>query len=198
MEQIVELPKPDLIGIVPLEKAIAERRSRRDFLPDKVSVQELGQLCWAAQGQHPGGGFRTVPSAGATYPLELFVVAEDGFHHYLPARHALEKLKGDDLRKELSSAAWGQGFVDEAPLTLVIAAEFERTARRYGERGVRYVYMEAGHVAQNVHLQAQALGLGSVAVGAFDDVSVAKVLSLPGNLEPVYMIVVGHCRRFRT
>jgi SagB-type dehydrogenase family enzyme len=195
MGQIIELPKPDIKGAVTLEKAIVARRSRRDFLPDAVTLQELGQLCWAAQGQDRGGTFRTVPSAGATYPLELFVVTEDGFHHYLPAGHALERMTDEDLRSALSSAAWGQGFVEEAPLTLVFAAEFERTTGRYGERGLRYVYMEAGHAAQNVHLQAEAIGLGSVAVGAFDDALVARVLSLPGHLEPIYMVVVGHPRK---
>jgi len=91
-------------------------------------------------------------------------------------------------------AAWGQQFIEAAPLNLVFAAQFSRTTGRYGRRGVRYVYMEAGHAAQNVHLQAEALGLGSVAVGAFDDTSVSKVLSLPGYLEPLYMVTIGYYR----
>ncbi|GAH56822.1 unnamed protein product, partial [marine sediment metagenome] len=127
-------------------------------------------------------------------PLELFVVTGDGFSRYLPAKHSLEKLTEQDLRSALASAALGQEFVEAAPLTLVFAAQFSRTTNRYGQRGVRYVYMEAGHAAQNVHLQAESLGLGSVAVGAFDDGSVSKVLSLPDYLEPIYMVVVGYCR----
>ena len=123
------------------------------------------------------------------------MVIDDGLFHYLPAKHALEKLTEQDLRAALASAAWGQEFIKAAPLTLVFAAQFSRTTNHYGRRGVRYVYMEAGHAAQNVHLQAEALGLGSVAVGAFDDSSVSKVLSLPNDLEPIYMVVVGYYRR---
>jgi SagB-type dehydrogenase family enzyme len=114
--------------------------------------------------------------------------------HYLPAEHSLKKLTGQDLRAKLSTAAWGQEFIEAAPLMLVFAAEFSRTTNHYGKRGIRYVYMEAGHAAQNVHLQAESLGLGSVAVGAFDDNSISKVLSLPKNLEPIYMVTVGYCR----
>ncbi|UCE99873.1 MAG: SagB/ThcOx family dehydrogenase, partial [Planctomycetota bacterium] len=167
---------------------------RRQFSPQSLTLEQIGQLVWSAQGQDAGSRFRTVPSAGATYPLELFVVTGDGFFQYLPAKHALEKLTDEDLRAPLASAAWGQEFVEAAPLTLVFTAKFSKTTNRYGQRGVRYVYMEAGHAAQNVHLQAEALGLGSVAVGAFDDASVSNVLSLPDHLEPIYMVVVGYCR----
>jgi SagB-type dehydrogenase family enzyme len=178
-----------------LERAIAVRRSRRRFLPEPLTPEQIGQLAWVAQGQDRGSSYRTVPSAGATYPLELFVVSADGLFQYMPGKHALEKLTNEDVRGALAGAAWGQGFIEEAPVTLVLAAQFSRTTKRYGERGVRYVYMEAGHAAQNVHLQAEALGLGSVAVGAFDDASVSKVLSLPKHLEPIYMVVAGRCRR---
>lgn len=178
-----------------LEQSIAARRSRRVFLPKPLSLEQIGQLAWAAQGQDAYSGYRTAPSAGATYPLELFVVTGDGLFQYLPAKHSLEKLTGQDLRSALASAAWGQEFIETAPLTLVFATQFSRTTKRYGQRGVRYVYMESGHAAQNVHLQAEALGLGSVAVGAFDDTSVTKVLSLPDYLEPIYLVVVGYYRR---
>ena len=194
MAEIITLPKPNKSGSMPLEQAIAVRRSRRHFLPKSLSLEQIGQLTWAAQGQETGGRYRTTPSAGATYPLELFVITDEGMFRYLPAKHSLEKLTDQDLRAPLASAAWGQEFIQAAPLTLVFAAEFTRTTGRYGKRGIRYVYMEAGHAAQNVHLQAEALGLGSVAVGAFDDHSVSKVLSLPRNLEPLYMVVVGYCR----
>jgi SagB-type dehydrogenase family enzyme len=202
MSETITLPKPNQAclersrkgGSMSLEKAIVVRRSRRNFLPQSLTLEQISQLCWAAQGQKAGGRLRTTPSAGATYPLELFVVTGDGLFHYLPAEHTLEKLTGRDLRAELSTAAWGQEFIEAAPLTLVFAAEFSRTTNHYGKRGIRYVYMEAGHAAQNVHLQAEALGLGSVAVGAFDDTSISKVLSLPKNLEPIYMVTVGYCR----
>ena len=194
MGKIITLPEPNKDGSMLLEQAIAARRSRRDFLPQSLTLEQISRLTWVAQGQDAHSNYRTAPSAGATYPLELFVVTGDGFFRYLPAKHSLEKLIEQDLRAELTSAAWGQGFIEAAPLTLAFAAQFSRTTKRYGQRGIRYVYAEAGHAAQNVHLQAEALGLGSVAVGAFDDASVSKVLSLPDYLEPIYMVVVGYCR----
>ncbi len=194
MAELIKLAEPNQSGSMSLEQAMAVRRSRRHFLPKSLTLEQIGQLAWAAQGQDAGSRYRTAPSAGATYPLELFVVTDEGISRYLPAKHSLEKLTGQDLRAALASAAWGQEFIQAAPLTLVFAAQFSRTTGRYGQRGVRYVYMEAGHAAQNVHLQAEALGLGSVAVGAFDDAGVSKVLSLPDYLEPLYMVAVGYCR----
>jgi len=195
MGTIISLTKHKEDGPMSLEKAVAARRSRRNFLPESLTMEQIGQLAWAAQGQDTRSRYRTVPSAGATYPLELFVVISDGLFRYLPAKHSLEKMTDEDLRGSLASAAWGQEFIQAAPMTLVFAAQFIRTTGHYGQRGIRYVYMEAGHAAQNVHLQAEALGLGSVAVGAFDDRSVSEVLSLPVNLEPLYMVVVGHYRK---
>jgi SagB-type dehydrogenase family enzyme len=194
MGTIIKLAKPDRKGALALEKAIAVRRSRRKFSAKQLTLEQIGQLVWAAQGQDAWKGCRTAPSAGATYPLELFIVTGEGLFHYLPAKHSLEKLREQDLRGELALAAWGQEFVEAAPVTLVFVAQFSRTTGRYGQRGIRYVYMEAGHAAQNVHLQAEALGLGSVAVGAFDDDSVSKVLGLASELEPIYMVVAGYCR----
>lgn len=193
MGETIKLPKVEYKGSLTLEEAIFRRRSRREFLDEPLTIEQIGRLCWGGQGQERGARFRTVPSAGATYPLKLFVVTADGLFHYLPAKHALEKILEKDLRSALCEAAWGQGFIEVAPVTLVFAAQFERTTSRYGERGIRYVYMEAGHAAQNVHLQAEALGLGSVAVGAFDDAAVKGVLALPRELEPIYMVVVGRC-----
>jgi SagB-type dehydrogenase family enzyme len=193
MKRIIKLPQPDIHGSIMLEKAISQRRSCRDYLPEPLTLMQIGQLCWAAQGQM--GRFRTVPSAGATYPLEVFVATFDGLFHYLPDRHSLEELTDKDLRGKLAAAAWGQEFIMQAGATFVLAAEFERTTGRYGGRGIRYVYMEAGHAAQNIHLEAEALELGSVAVGAFDDDAVSRVLSLPKELEPIYMIVVGRYRK---
>jgi len=195
MGTIVNLPKPNLDGSMSLEQTITARRSWRDFSRQSLTLEQIGQLAWAAQGQDTKSKYRTVPSAGATYPLELFVVNEQGLFHYLHAKDALEKLTDQDLRSALALAAWGQEFIEAAPMTLVFAAEFARTTGRYGQRGIRYVFMEAGHAAQNVHLQAEALGLGSVAVGAFDDASVSRVLSLPENLEPIYMVVIGYRRK---
>ncbi len=177
---------------MPLEQTVARRRSRRDFLSKPLTLEQIGQLLWSAQGED-AKGFRTAPSAGATYPLEVFVVTEKGLFHYLPGKHSLESITDKDLRSGLASAALGQKFIAQAPVTIIFTAHFERTTGHYGRRGVRYVFMEAGHSAQNIHLQAAALGLGSVAVGAFDDDSVSKVLILPHHLEPIYMVVVGYC-----
>lgn len=192
MSLIIELPEPNKKGSMSLEQTIVSRRSYRDFSSNALSMEQISQLTWAAQGQEQGGRYRNAPSAGAIYPLEIFAVTEEGLFHYLPDKRALEEILKEDLRGKLCSAAWGQEFIAEAPLTLIITAEFVRTTGRYGKRGIRYVYMEAGHAAQNTHLQAESLGLGSVAVGAFDDVSVSNVLSLPENLEPVYMVAIGY------
>lgn len=194
MTNVINLPEPNINGPVSLEQAIFSRRSRRSFLPKHVSLEQISQLVWAAQGQDAKSKYRTVPSAGATYPLEVFVVTGDGLYHYLPVKHCLDQFGDKDLRHKLASAAFEQYFIEAAPLTLVFAAHFARTTDYYGERGIRYVYMEAGHAGQNVSLQAEALGLGSVAVGAFDDVAVSNVLKLPGQLEPLYMVIVGHSR----
>ena len=193
MSTVINLPEPNKDSTMSLEQAITKRRSRRKFILKALTYEQIGQLCWAAQGQEAHSRYRTSPSAGATYPLKLLVVIRDGLFQYLPDKHSLEKLTDQDLRAELTLAAWGQKFIADAPLTLVFTAQFSRTTGRYGQRGIRYVYMEAGHAAQNVHLQAEALGLGSVAVGGFDDTSISKVLSLPDNLEPLYMVVVGYC-----
>ncbi len=192
---IIKLAPPNTKGSMSLEQAMKSRRSRRDFLPEPLTLEQIGQLAWAAQGQQPGVRYRTTPSAGATYPLELFIVTADGLFNYLPGEHALEQLSEIDLRVKLCLSAWGQEFIREAPLTMVFTAEFSRTTGHYGRRGIRYVYMEAGHAAQNIHLQAESLGLGSVAVGAFDDAAVGKVLSLPNHLEPVYMVTTGYYRK---
>ena len=193
--RIIQLENPRNAGPMSLEQAILFRRSRREFLPEPLTLEQIGQLAWAAQGQEPGKRYRNTPSAGATYPLELMIVTEAGLFRYLPEEHALEQLSEIDLRVKLYSAAWGQEFIREAPLTMVFVAEFSRTTGHYGRRGIRYVYMEAGHAAQNIHLQAESLGLGSVAVGAFDDAAVSKVLSLPSRLEPVYMVTAGYYRK---
>ena len=155
MGTAITLPKPNEDGSMSLEQAITARRSRRDFLPQPLTLEQIGQLAWAAQGQDAQSRYRTVPSAGATYPLELLVVTSDGLFRYLPGKHTLEEMTDQDVRGSLASAAWGQEFVEAAPLTLIFTAQLTRTTGHYGKRGIRYVYMEAGHAAQNVHLQAE-------------------------------------------
>jgi len=195
MAEPIPLPKPALKGKVSLEEAISRRRSRRNFRDRDLSREQIGQLLWAAQGitgRTAGAGLRTAPSAGALYPLEVYAVTKAGVFRYLPDRHSIESLADKDLRQALADAALGQESVSQAPLDLVLCAVYGRVTGKYGERGVRYVRMEAGHAAQNMHLQAAALGLGSVPIGAMDDKAVQKVLSLPRDQEPLYIIPVGY------
>jgi SagB-type dehydrogenase family enzyme len=178
-----------------LTEAIAKRRSIRDFAPDPLSLEQISQLAWAAQGiTEPTRGLRTAPSAGALYPLELYLLTKDGVFHYLPQGHKLIQLSDADRRGDLSKAALDQSSVAQAALDIVIAGVFSRTEAKYRERARQYVYIEAGHVGQNIHLQAVALGLGSVSVGAFRDQAVSEVLALSADQTPLYVIPVGHPR----
>lgn len=187
------LPEPKTSGLVSLEAALQSRRSRRDFTSQELDPSEISQLLWAAQGITDRRGFRTAPSAGALYPLELYIVTADGVFHYQPQKHALEVIRGSDLRAALHDAALGQDPVLEAPLVMVITAVYERTQAKYGsERSPRYVHLEAGHAAQNVLLQATALDLGAVPIGAFYDAKVQTILGLPEDHEPLYLIPIGH------
>jgi len=192
-KEIVELPPPQIEGKVSVEQALLERRSVREFTEEDLTWGEISQILWASQGiTEKRCGLRTAPSAGALYPLKLYVVKREGVYHYLPQGHKLEKTLEGDLRFSLSRAALGQRAVREAPADIVITAVYQRTQRKYRERGIRYVHLEAGHAAQNIHLQVVALGLGSVPIGAFNDSEVQRVLRLPQNHEPIYIIPVGH------
>lgn len=193
----IQLPQPNRDSAYSVERALAQRRTVRSFSGAAMSLPELGQLLWAAQGISGPEGRRTAPSAGALYPLELTVVAgkvsglAPGLYRYLPARHALEARATGDLRADLARAARGQSWMREAPSTIAFGAVEARTTGRYGGRGTDYVRIEVGHAAQNVLLQAQALGLGAAVVGAFDDARVAETLRLPGNEKPLYLMPVG-------
>lgn len=189
----VKLPKSKIRSEFSLEEALNKRRSVRDYKKGSLSLDQVSQLLWAASGVNQYG--RTFPSAGATYPLETYLVVgeveglEPGIYHYLPNEHSLEKIKEGDIRKELSQAALGQGMIEEAPIDIIIVADYSRTISHYGERGKRYVHMEVGHVGQNVHLQAEVLNLGTVMVGAFRDQRVKEALGIRGD--PLYIIPVG-------
>lgn len=194
-EKEIILPQPITKGKVSLEEAIFKRRSQREFQRKDLSLEQIGQLLWAAQGitaKRGGFNFRAAPSAGALYPLELYALTKDGLYHYIPEGHKLENLSDRDLRGDLADAALGQGSVASSALDIVICAVYERVTSKYGQRGVRYVHIEAGHAAQNIHLQAVALGLGSVPIGAFSDEGVQKTLGLPKDHEPLYIIPVGY------
>lgn len=191
----IALPAPARTGRMSLEEALARRRSVRQFSSRPLSEQELSQLLWAAQGITHPEGLRTAPSAGALYPLELYVATAGGFYHYVPQRHRLQKHSEGDLRPALYRAALEQTPVLEAPAVFVIAAIYERTAQKYGrDRTPRYVHIEAGHAAQDLLLQAVALNLGAVPIGAFEDAQIQKVVFLPTGQRPLYLIPVGHPR----
>ncbi len=193
----IALPAPGYDGDISVEKALSERRSIRNYTGEALTLAQVSQLLWAAQGVTDVNGFRAAPSAGALYPLELYAVVGNvaglapGVYRYRPEGHGLLKVFDGDRRKDLSRAALNQSWVNDGAVAIVITAVYERTKSRYGERGVRYVDMEAGHASQNIYLQAVALGLGTVAVGAFEDGEVKKVLGLPENEAPLYIMPVG-------
>mgnify|MGYP001816195912 FL=1 len=197
MSGSIELPAPTLTGSASLEQVIAQRRSQREFTNSRLTMAEVGQLFWSAQGITDPRGLRAAPSAGALYPLELYLVAgtiEDmapGIYHYRPDRHQLIKTNSGDSRLALARAALSQGWIADAAAVIVFAADYQRTMKKYGHRSERYVHIETGHAAENLFLQAQSLGLATVVVGAFDDAALASVLRLPVELQPLLLMPVG-------
>ncbi|MCJ7569665.1 MAG: SagB/ThcOx family dehydrogenase [Anaerolineales bacterium] len=188
----IELPKPSSQGSISLEQAIGNRKSVRSFNKQNLSLEQIGQLLWAGQGLRDALGQRTVPSAGALYPLELYLVTEEGAYHYVPKGHRMEPHIEGDMRSSLSNAALGQVFISQSPATILLTAVFTRIETKYGkERSGQYIYLEAGHAAQNILLQATALGLDGVPVGAFYEEQVSKVLKLPREHYPLYLIPLG-------
>lgn len=197
-----KLPPPSQRGVMSLEESIARRRSVRRFKQESLSLSQLSQVLWSAQGITSAERLRAAPSAGATYPLEVYVFVggggvegvEEGIYHYNVENQSLNLHKEGDLRQQLSLAALDQEFIVQAPVDIVICALYERTAWRYGRRAERYVHMEAGHVGENIHLQAVALGLAVVMVGAFSDEDVSRVMGLEGEVKPLYIIPLGKPR----
>ena len=193
----IPLPEPRQDGDVSLEQSLLQRRSIRSFADKPLTLGEVSQILWAAQGITDARGHRTAPSAGALYPLELYLVAGNvdeltpGIYSYKPERHELELLSEGDIRVDLARAALGQTSVRDGALAVVFTAIYKRTTGKYGERGVRYVHIEVGHAAQNLVLQATAMDLGAVTVGAFEDEKVADIMGLPDDEKPLYIIPVG-------
>ena len=194
---VIRLPEPRSRSDRSVESVLRERRSVREYRDEPLTLAEVSQLLWAAQGITGSEGQRTAPSAGALYPLEVYLVAgrvtdlPAGIYKYRPHQHELVRVADGDKRAKLAAAALDQDCVRNAPVTIALAAVYERTMKKYGQRGVKYVHMEAGHAGQNVHLQAVALSLGSVSVGAFEDEQVRKILNLPDNEQPLYLLPVG-------
>lgn len=192
----MNLPKPDFRGLT-LEEALAKRRSVRDYSSKALTLAELSQLLFAAQGitaRSGGYALRTAPSAGALYPYEIYLMAGNvaalkrGIYHYSPEDHAITLIREGDFRAELSRAALGQKAVSEAAVNIILAAVPERIKVKYGERGNRYIFMEAGHISQNIYLQAASLGLGTVVIGAFDEEEATRVMQVDGRKEIIVAI----------
>lgn len=191
-QKMIDLPIPKLKGSVSVEQAIAMRQSVRQFTAAPLSLAQISQLLWAGQGITRNWGGRAAPSAGASYPLELYITLKEGLFHYRPENHKVENITSDDVRAHLADAALGQDAVRRAPAVIIITAVYERTRRKYRGRAERYVEIEVGHAAQNVMLQATALGLGAVPVGAFEDERIRSILKLPPDQHPLYIIAVGY------
>ena len=187
----LRLPAPRLRGLVTLEQSLAQRRSVRQFEERDLSWADIGQLLWACQGVTDPQGLRTAPSAGALYPLDIFVVTSSGVYRYDPEPHEVHRTADRDVRIRLRRAALDQDAL-AAPGIVAIAGVEERTARKYGDRAWRYVVLEAGHAAQNVLLQATALGLCAVPIGAFDDEEVRASLGAPSKDQFLVLIPVGY------
>ncbi len=195
--ETVKLPPPVLNGARSLERTLHDRRSVRRYQHVPISLAELSQLLWAAQGITASGGRRTAPSAGALYPLEIHVVAGNvtglpaAVYRYQPRDHVLQRTAEGDAREELCRAALGQTSIGNAPAVIAVSAVYDRTTAKYSERGIRYAHVEAGHAGQNISLQAAALDLGTVVVGAFHDDQVRSVLRLRKGEEPLLLMPVG-------
>ncbi|HBR21926.1 MAG TPA: nitroreductase [Nitrospiraceae bacterium] len=193
----IKLPEPKYDSNTSVEQALLERRSVRVYKDESLTLTEVSQLLWAAQGITDPRGFRTSPSAGALYPLELYVLAgnvndlPNGVYKYKPHKHELAMVVEGDKRTELCNAALDQPRVKDAAAVIVFSAVYERTTGEYGERGIRYVHIEVGHAAQNIYLQAVSLNLGTVVMGAFDDEEVKKIMNIGDKEQPLYIMPVG-------
>ncbi|MFH1826695.1 MAG: SagB/ThcOx family dehydrogenase [bacterium] len=195
-QKTIDLPQPKNDSKVSLERTISLRRSEREYTEQDLNLNQLSQILWAAQGiTDPNYGFRTAPSAGALYPLQIHVVKKDGVFRYLPDGHKLLEVSSEDKRASLARASLGQTAVRNAPVIIVISANFSITQAKYGARAFRYVCMEIGHVAENIHLQVVSLGLASVAVGAFWDDVIKETLSLSENQDVLYLIPIGYLKK---
>ena len=198
--ETIKLPAPLQNSNTSTEEAILKRRSVRSYKDSPLTLKEISQLLWAAQGITDPRGLRAAPSAGALYPLEIYVIAgnvndlPDGIYNYRPLKHELVTIVKGDKRNELCNAALGQSSIRSAAAVIVFSAVYERTTMKYGGRGIKYVHIEIGHAAQNVFLQAVSLDLGTVVIGAFNDDDVTEVLKMPDGERPLYIMPVGRMK----
>lgn len=198
-QETLQLPDPQLKGALSVEAALQSRRSVRAFAGRALTLADVAQVLWAAQGITDAGfgGLRTAPSAGALYPLEVLLLAGEvnglapGLYRYRPHEHALSHLADGDRRAGLAEAALGQDWIAQAACVLLLAADYARTTGKYRARGERYVHIEVGHVGQNIYLQARALGLGTTMVGAFRDQEVQRIIGLETDEVPLALMPLG-------
>jgi SagB-type dehydrogenase family enzyme len=198
--EVVKLPPPAYQGSMSVPEALKKRRTVRQFSNKELDLAEVSQLLWGTDGISDPRGLRTAPSAGATYPLDFYLVVGErgvaglapGLYHYRPDSHSLELTQKGDLRKPVARACLHQTCMAQAPIMMVCAAEYGRCTARYGERGIRYTHMEVGHTGENLFLQAEALGLACGIVGAFEDRTLKEVLHLPQQQEPLLVMPVGY------
>jgi SagB-type dehydrogenase family enzyme len=198
---VIRLPNPVYDGKVSVERAIKQRRTIRGFLPKALSLAQLSQLLWSAQGiTDDSHGYRSAPSAGALYPLDVYTIVgsvrelETGVYRYNPESHSLKLISGGDSRHDVATASLSQMWIAEAPVVFVVTSEYERITWKYRDRGIRYAHIEVGHVGQNIFLQAEALGLGAGIVGAFHDDEVTKAIGAPEVQKPLIVMPVGYKR----
>jgi SagB-type dehydrogenase family enzyme len=200
---MMALPKPLASGRMSVEEAIAKRRSIRDYLVRPIATDELSQVVWAAQGiTNAQDGYRAAPSAGALYPLEVYISVREGgvvdvqagVYHYGPEKHVITLIKSGDCSSQLQTAAYGQEQVGLAAVSIVLAGVLERAASKYGDRAAQYVFQESGHAAENVYLQSTALGLGTVVMGAFDEEQVSRAIGLRPDEKPLCIMPIGFPR----
>ena len=199
----MKLREPDIKGEMPLETTIKRRRTIRSFRSETITIDQISQLLWAAQGITADKGyFRAAPSGGALYPMDVYSVVgagsvsgmDNGVYHYSSRDHSLSLVKTGDMRVRLARAALSQMWMAKAPLNFIITAEYDRIRIKYGIRGIRYAMIEAGHIGQNIFLQSEALGLSAGIVGAFHDNDVIKVAGIPVSHEPLLIMPVGRKR----
>lgn len=193
----LKLPDPVLAGNISIEQTLAQRRSIRSYSNNELSLSNVSQILWAAQGMTLDRFFRTAPSAGALYPLEVYLVAGNvsgldiGVYRYVPSRHSMIRVLDGDRRDELCRASLSQPHIRDAAAVVVLAADYSRTTVKYGNRGIRYVHIEVGCAAENICLQGVSLGIGMCVTGAFDDEEVGSILNLPSNEDPLLILPIG-------
>lgn len=192
---LIRLPSPILKGTISIEETLQKRRSIRDYQDAPLTLSEISQILWAAQGITTESGKRTAPSGGATFPMEIYLAVrrvetlKEGLYHYEPQTGSIRMVKEGSLLGDMARVSLNQSFIAKSAASLVIAAQYERTTAKYKERGIRYVHMESGCISENIHLEAEALGLGTVIVGAFNDEALKKVLGI--SEEPLIIMPLG-------